>query len=440
MDPFAPTQDLKLSTSSRRGFDRIIDVLWLVWVASLPLGHLTGAHNTLAVLVVVATLVRTQGTGIATAPALPWLIAFAAFASLSMTWSMAPSVSAGKLRSDLLLPLLGYVSAYCWARHGGARPIFYGLAAGILLLALFSIIELIPSHLTESWPGLDPADVTGHRYAHLYPGVGDASADAILVIAPLLVWRRLVGHFRDAISSLLALAAVLVIVVSKNRDSVFLFPFALALFAALWWLRKPEQRRQVPIGALSVGTLGVVVAAMVLLELVSQHRLAEARISVPFGHAAATLLALDPRPQMWQEYLRLGAAHPWLGAGFGRTVPALAYDVIHDPVMIAARANGLEHAHDYLFNVWLQLGLIGLLLMMASMLAALRAAAMAFSADSLRALAGVGALTLLVTTLLRNAVDDFLVYSMASAFWIALGMLFGLMRGPTAQTDASASV
>ena len=79
------------------------------------------------------------------------------------------------------------------------------------------------------------------------------------------------------------------------------------------------------------------------------------------------------------------------------------------------------------------------MLMTGALISALGCAARALSRDSLTALAGAGALTLLVTTLLRNAVDDFLVYSMASAFWIALGLLFGLMRPVQTQAMGAAA-
>jgi O-antigen ligase len=418
----------------RSGLERLIDGLWLVWITTLPLGHVTGLHNTLAIVTIALTLVATRGRGLLDTPGLGWLVALLAFASLSLAWSPHPDVSGGKLRSDLLLPILGYFAAFQWSRRGGSPAMFRGFALGLALLILFSLIDLVPAGMSASWPWLDAPDASGHRMPHWYPGVGDASGDVVLVLGPLLVWRYLAGHWRDATSSLLALGAVLVVLVSKNRDAVLLLPLGVGLFALLWADRSARRgpdwsaKRRWPLWTAVV--LVVVIAGLLVIELVSQRRLADARIMVPFGHATGVLLALDPRPQMWAEYLHLGLAHTWFGVGYGRTVPAVVYDVAHDPVMQASHANGLEHAHNFFLNIWLQLGLVGLALVVVVLAVLVWQAVTRRSRNQLAALCSAGVLTLIATTLLRNSLDDFLVYSMASAFWIGVGLLLGLGDTP----------
>ena len=418
----------------RTGRELLIDALWLVWVATLPLGHVTGLHNTLAVLTIAVTLMVTGGRGLLSTPALGWLIALLGFAALSLTWSPLPDVSGSKFRSDLLLPILGYFAAFQWSRRGGSRAMLLGFAVGLALLAVFSLIDLAPADVVANWPLLDAPDQTGHRMAHWYPGVGDASGDVVLVLGPLLVWRYLAGHWRDATSSLLALCAVLVVLVSKNRDAVLLLPLGVALFALLWSARRVPStggsdparvtaRRWAIYPALVVAVL---IAGLLVIELVSQRRLEEARIMVPFGHATRYLMALDPRPHMWAEYLHLGSAHPWLGVGFGRTVPASVYDVAHDPVMLADHASGFEHAHNLFLNIWLQLGGLGLALLLLVLAVLVRHAVRLLGRGQIASLCAAGALTLVATTVLRNSLDDFLIYSMASAFWIGVGLLLGL--------------
>jgi O-antigen ligase len=418
------------ASAARTGGERLIDGLWLVWIATLPLGHATGLHNTLAIVTIAATLITTRGQGLLATPACGWLIALLGFATLSLSWSPLPDVSASKFRSDLLLPILGYFAAFQWSQRGGSSPIFLGFALGLALLIVFSLVDLAPPDVTANWPLLDAPDNSGHRMAHWYPGVGDASGDVVLVLGPLLVWRHLAGHWRDATSSLMALGAILVVLVSKNRDAVLLLPLGVALFALLFgpFRAAPasgsrERRRWPGLAALLVA---VAIAGLLIIELISQRRLAEARIMVHFGQATGYLLSLDPRPHMWAEYLHLGSAHAWFGVGFGRTVPASVYDVAHDPVMLDNHASGFEHAHNLFLNIWLQLGVVGLALLVVIIAVIVRRAIEQRNGGQIAALCSAGVLTLIATTLLRNSLDDFLIYSMASAFWVGVGLLLGL--------------
>ena len=272
----------------RTGREQLIDGLWLVWIATLPLGHATGLHNTLAIVTIVVSLMETRGEGLLATPAAGWLIALVGFATLSLTWSPLPDVSGSKLRSDLLLPILGYFAAFQWSRRGGSRAMLTGFAAGLALLAVFSLIDLAPPAMTANWPLLDAPDRSGHRMAHWYPGVGDASGDVVLVLGPLLVWRYLAGHWRDATSSLLALSAVLVVLVSKNRDAVLLLPLGLALFTVLFAAAqdRPSERRSGSARRWLIwisAAVAVLIAGLLIIELVSQRRLADARVMVPFG-------------------------------------------------------------------------------------------------------------------------------------------------------------
>ena len=109
--------------------------------------------------------------------------------------------------------------------------------------------------------------------------------------------------------------------------------------------------------------------------------------------------------------------------------------------MLASHASGFEHAHNFFLNTWLQLGVTGLALVIVVLVLLVRRAVSALKRGQLAALCACGVLTLIVTTVLRNSLDDFLIYSMASAFWIAVGCLLGLAERPAAashQTDTAA--
>jgi len=417
-------------TGKGSAFTLAIDALWIFWIATLPLGHATGLHNTLGVIVPVCVIAATRGRALAHLPALPWLVALCALASLSILWSKEPGISAGKLRTDLLLPLVAYTAAYLYSRAGRANALLIGFAAGIVLLALFSSAAFLPPAVTHTTP-IAAADTVAaaEAFSDRYPGPGDASTYAILAIAPLIVWRMLRGHWRVTSALLLVLATGLVIFVSRNRNAVIVLPLALAAFALLWHRKTTAasdlpRRRQVAI--LTTAALACAAIGLFAVEKASQARLALEGKVLPFGSATLFLVSIDPRPAMWSEYAHLGTQHPWLGVGFGRTVPASTYDVRDDPVMKSAMATGFQHAHNVFLNCWLQLGACGLLLYMASLVALVRAAWRARREDAVMRLGGVGALTLLFAMLMRNMTDDFFVYGIASSFWIALGALLGL--------------
>jgi O-antigen ligase len=271
----------------------------------------------------------------------------------------------------------------------------------------------------------------GEAFPYRYPGTGDASTYAVLVLAPLISWRMLKGHWRDATSTLLALAAVLVIFVSKNRNAVLCFPIAVAVFALLWQFRGGQEVKEVSgrskrAALLGLVTLLCVVVGLATIEKASQARLAEVGQEVPFGRAALLLVSVDPRPAMWREYIHLGSEHPFFGVGFGRTVPAATYHIKEDPVMQAAVASGFEHAHDVFLNWWLQLGWCGVLLYVGAFGAIARSAWRAIRSGGPAAICGIGIMTVLAAMLVRNLTDDFLVYGIASSFWLAMGGLLGL--------------
>jgi O-antigen ligase len=424
---------------------RLVEVAWIFWLVMLPVGHVTGLHNSFAVLMPIAVFALTRAEGLAALPALGWLVSLAAFASLSLLWSGLPEESAGKLRSDLLFPLLGYASAYLWTRTYGARSFFLGFAGGLLLLALMSAAALLPPDTPLHIP-LEPPSVPGSEaFPADYPGTGDASTYATLVLAPLIVWRMRKGHWRDATSTLLALSAVLIIFVSHNRNAVLCFPIAIALFALLWQIRvrvandvaRFSSRRILVLLAASVVAIA---AGLLTIEKASEIRLDEVGHPVPFGSAALTLMSADPRPAMWSEYMDLGRQHPWIGVGFGRTVPARIYHVRDNPVMQAVLASGLQHAHNIFLNWWLQLGLCGLLLYLAAFTAIIRAAWAARRLGPGAQICAIGIVTLIAAALVRNLTDDFLVYGIASSFWIALGGLFGLAQREARSRQADSRV
>lgn len=426
------------------GFSRAVCTLWVAWMLVLPLGHLTGLRNTLAVVTLILTLAITGLPPWRELPARRALLLFIAWATLSSLWSADPGLTWSKLRTDLFIPVWAYGAAFTWARSSRNRKsILGGLAAGMILLALISMIALLPLS------GFDRF-IPEARFASLerpipiwYPGVGDASSYAILCIGPFLSWVACKSRWRAKTSLLIAIATLTAIAVSMNRNALVVLPFAVATFFIVRaWIQASSRELQPgvskPRNSLKATIAVLVVCALLiaplLMETVSRERLASSGQPVPpWGNATLTMVSHDPRPRMWQEYLHLGMSHPWVGVGFGRTVPGVAYHTREDPILTQADPNAFSHAHNIFINLWLQLGLVGVILYLAVFIGVVSWGTRHARTTRFAALAFAGVVTLLLAALLRDLTDDFLIFAMGTVFWVSLGMLLG------AQADESVS-
>jgi len=422
------------------GFSRAVCALWVAWMLVLPLGHLTGLRNTLAVVTLILTFAITGLSPWRELPARWALLLFIAWATLSLLWSADPGLTWSKLRTDLFIPIWAYGAAFTWARSSRNREsIFGGLAIGMILLALISMIALLPL-----W-GLDRY-IPEARFASLerpipiwYPGVGDASSYAILCVGPFLSWVAWNSRWRAKISLLIVIATLTAIAVSMNRNALVVLPFAVAAFFIVRaWIQASPRELQPgvsrPHASLKTTIAALVVCALLiapfLMETVSRERLASSGQPIPpWGHATLTMVSHDPRPRMWQEYLHLGMSHPWVGVGFGRLVPGVAYHTRDDPILTQADPNAFSHAHNIFINLWLQLGLVGVILYLAVFIGIVRWAIRHARANRIAQVAFAGVVTVLLAALLRDLTDDFLIFAMGTVFWVSLGTLLG------AQTD-----
>lgn len=408
-------------------------------VAVLAVGHVTALRNTLTALVVLATLVAYGRRNWGAVPCKLEIFLLLAWAAASIGWSQTPDISSGKLRTDLLLPVAAYVAAFCIVRSArGFMWIMAGLGLGLLALAAFSVFEYLPAMLTPADIPLQAAAGIVNPLPYWYPGPGDASMFAILCIGPALALLRLESRRGRWLGwGILGLLAF-VIATTNNRAATFGVPLAVALYFFL--IRKhPERysdpssdprsvrprsrvRHRVRVTAVAVA---VCVASALVLELGARDRLRTAGRPLTMGSAAIELAMHDTRPRIWAHYLRLGMAHPLVGAGFGRTVPGIRYHTESDRALAAVDSSAYIHAHNLFINWWLQLGIVGLALLLLLLAGLVRTAfRLLRSLPAAHALAAATVVTL-AAMIARNLTDDFLIYGMATTFWTVLGALFG---------------
>ena len=418
-----------------RWMGRVLFVGWWCVMTLLPIGHLTGLRNTVTTIVVLATLLWAGRDCWRGLPARWWAVALVAWCAASIGWSAVPSISFGKWRTDLLLPLLAYAAAFGYVtKTQRVDALVGGVVSGIVCLALLSIPALLSGSAalalaavtrTESFATVvNPMPVW-------FPGVGDASMAAALAFAGLMLSPRIAAvsrRFAVPVALLFVASIGLILVAINNRNATLTIPVAAGL--AIWLDRGRSSRGSSPPRSrssrlvLAAVVAIIVVGALALVESGARQRLQQ--MGTPVGDDRSAMVVLterDTRPMIWRYYTRLALRAPWFGVGFGRTVPGITYRTQADGQLALVEANAYAHAHNLLLNWWLQTGVVGVGLLLA-LLGALVSWAWRAGGEAAtpRRAATATVVALVATVLLRNMTDDFLIFGMASMFWILAGM------------------
>ncbi len=410
--------------------DRLLHGLWICWILVLPFAHLTGLRNSLALVCIVATFARVSLQPLRYLPGRHAALALFLWAAASVSWSAAPARSLAHLKDDLAIGLLAYAGLYSLVQvNHAAMRILSAFLVAVAVLALTSTFALLAPG-SFAWlpsrydPGID------HLMPIWYPGTGDASMFFALSIAPLVLWTSLSRRYRLAAGTgcLLVVGSIL----SRNRSAAIVLPLSLGCFFLIRSALLDARRRYLvvataPVAKYMAGVCLAAALALALGELISHDRFLLAGATPPqWGHNLLNAVTGDPRPTMWREYLTLGMRHPWIGVGFGRSVPAVAYHTRDDTVLMAADPAAFAHAHNLLLDVWLQLGLVGVLLSLWLVVSLVRRCLRYARIDHSCTLIASCFLTLLFAFSLRCASDDLFIYAMSSTFWILCGVMLGL--------------
>jgi O-antigen ligase len=144
-----------------------------------------------------------------------------------------------------------------------------------------------------------------------------------------------------------------------------------------------------------------------------------ARIAFKPDTPVAQSFADDPRFALWQHTFERIRERPWTGFGFGKAILAEELrDELHDPM--------LAHAHNLFVSQWLQTGAIGVATLLA-VLAALTWCYWTFlrGSDGTLAAIGLAGLVMLVTFVVKNLTDDFMIRPTSKEFWALNAFLIG---------------
>jgi O-antigen ligase len=170
---------------------------------------------------------------------------------------------------------------------------------------------------------------------------------------------------------------------------------------------------------------GIILVAAFASSVIERSDKAESLAS-----SAAPRVEGDLRPRIWARAAERFRDAPWLGHGFGREILAPSF------VPITPRNTDhpeIRHAHNVFLDVALQLGIAGLAIFVALLLALAREYRH-FLADPRVAPLGIMGLAVLAGFLVKNLTDDFFYRHNSLLFWAINGMLLGLAcktRGKT---------
>ncbi len=139
-----------------------------------------------------------------------------------------------------------------------------------------------------------------------------------------------------------------------------------------------------------------------------------------YQSASVTLsISKDLRIPLWRYTAEKVADNPMLGLGFGKRI-------LEKDLKTQFANNNLWHAHNLFLNYALQLGLIGVGVLVFLFLALYREFWRLYRARDERVyLLGICGIALITGVLAKNMTDDFFVRDNALLFWALVGMILG---------------
>jgi O-antigen ligase len=315
----------------------------------------------------------------------------------------------GEWKRDIITPLLAFAVFHALTRSVKDLLIWMAaLLAGLVLLTI--LIQVEPFH---------PLD--GNIQTR-YGGVGALSTWLVILAALLpMAWHvlsRQAGAWRPVlvfVSVLLLYCAYL----TGNRIIWLCFSLMLVAFAAAA-TRARYPHRLGRYLALALGLAGV--ALCVMLALSSSH------FRFDTEAARADILATasqDPRPRIWRESIDVlkQNAFPGLGYGIDGLKPRLM-----SRFQDRALAERYGHGHNLMLNYGLQMGVIGITVIVILFAGLAWTFASLGGNGSTGRVAALCGLLMLIGFLTRNMTDDFFHRHSAVLFWAVTGMLLGVTR------------
>ncbi|MET0479835.1 MAG: O-antigen ligase family protein [Mycetocola sp.] len=287
------------------------------------------------------------------------LLAFTAWAVLSVAWSAYPGASLFTLTGMLLCIIVGVFLALCfeWAEvvRLFANAIKWVLALSILFELWVAVV--VRDRVLPFWVdfGSEPPLLAYWSRNLLFEGgkiqgiLGNSNLLGIIALFGLIVFalQWAAGTVRRASAiTWLSLAAAEFLLTRSSTMIVAAAVVAVVLAGALLVRNAPSPARRTPV---YLGGLGLLLAAFAAVSLLNQQLLALLGKSED----------LTGRLDIWNTVIETASQRPWFGWGYASPwVPWV--EPFED--LVVRRGVLQLHAHNAWLDVWLQLGVIGVVL------------------------------------------------------------------------------
>lgn len=377
-----------------------------VFIFFLPVGGTTALrHLMLAAIVVILTWLFWQRRHWPDFPLLsPWLV-YAGIALFSLIHAIDPRYSLAEIKTEILLPFLTFWIAVNIVRDDRDMERF-------LFILTFSATFLIAFNLTTATLGETTKD---GLVGSLNSGVGTFSTYLVVVMPFLILLAAM--KTRDGTTNinvaigLLVCAAMAALFVTLNRQAFVALAAELAIIPllSLTYLVRLPRRYWL--------ALFVLIVVVLLLFFVVFFR-RDPLVAETF----TTALARDVRWETWKLlFVRLGE-QPWIGSGFGiRTFQFLFPEL--------ASSSPFWHAHNFVLNKGIQMGLPGIAAFLWLMFSAPYHLFVAGRKNSRVGLVAVAIIALTVGMFVKNMTDDFFYRDGSLLFWLLAGACLGYSHG-----------
>jgi O-antigen ligase len=332
---------------------------------------------------------------------LPFLL-WAAWAALSVVWSVEPERTLKELRNEIWYAALALWMCFVGAQAAHAWRIFMPLvgasAAAVIAIALREFSIGPERYLTG-----------------LHGGPGHHSS-ALLTLMPCVLmtawygWRAGWSLRAQLPSWMMALLILVSAYFTLNRTvwvGLALQFFLVCVFVLL--------RHRASAGPPKAARARLAVGALVV-AIVAGTAIALSAVQAKRGGGS---LMQDTRFALWPEIVERIGERPFTGYGFGR-------GLLRAPLQAEFRELDafLWHAHNIFLEALLQLGVPGLALLLLLLGAILRAGwRAARDASDLRAACGMALIAVVAGMLVRNMTDTLFVRQNALLFWGVVGVL-----------------